>query len=89
MLDINPGMWYYNTRKREEHQERRKEVKTMSNYITYVIKNTNNDEFMVCRREGKVDSLRATNIYKTYEESYKVAKAYNFGREPMDETRHH
>ena len=61
----------------------------MSNYITYVIKNTNNDEFMVCRREGKVDSLRATNIYKTYEESYNVAKAYNFGREPMDETRHH
>ena len=89
MLDKQPGVWYSIDRKREEHQEKRKEVKTMSNYITYVIKNTNNDEFMVCRREGKVDSLRATNIYKTYEESYKVAKAYNFGREPMDETRHH
>lgn len=61
----------------------------MSDYITYVIKNTNKDEFMVCYREGRVDSLRATNIYKTYEEAYKVAKAYNFGREPVDETRHH
>ena len=61
----------------------------MSNYITYVIKNTNKDKFMVCYREGMVDSLRATNIYETYEEAYKVAKAYNFGHEPMDETRHH
>ena len=70
MLDIYPGMWYYNTRKREEHQEKREEVKTMRKYITYVIKNTNNDEFMVCRREGKVDSLLATNIYQAYDEPY-------------------
>ena len=61
----------------------------MNAYITYVIKNTDTDEFMVCYREGGVDSLNAWMIYKTYEKAYEVAKAYNFGREPVDETRHH
>ena len=61
----------------------------MKRYIDYVIKNTNKDKFMVCYREGMVDSLRATNIYETYEEAYCVAKAYLCGKEPTDETRHH
>lgn len=61
----------------------------MKTYFTYVIQNTNTDEFMVCRREGRVDRLNAWMVYKTYEEAYKVAKGYNFGREPVDETRHH
>lgn len=61
----------------------------MSNYITYVIKNTNKDKFCVCYREGKCDSLRATNIFDTYEQAYRIAKAYNNGREPLDETKHH
>ena len=61
----------------------------MNAYTTYVIKNTNKDKFMVCHRAGMVDSLAAWMIYDTYEEAYKVARAYNFGREPVDETRHH
>lgn len=61
----------------------------MKRYIDYVIKNTNKDKFMVCYREGMVDSLRATNIYETYEEAYHAAKAYLCGKEPTDETRHH
>lgn len=61
----------------------------MKRYFDYVIKNTNKDKFCVCYREGLCDSLRATNIFETYEEAYRVAKAYLFGQEPTDETRHH
>ncbi len=61
----------------------------MNAYITYVIKNTNKDKFMVCYRECMVDRLAAWMVYDTYEEAYKVAKAYNFGNEPVDETKHH
>ena len=61
----------------------------MKRYFDYVIKNTNKEKFMVVYREGMVDSLRATDVYDTYEEAYKVAKAYLFGKEPTDETRHH
>ena len=61
----------------------------MCNYINYVIKNNNKGKFMVCYREGMVDSLNAWMIYDTFEEAYSVAKAYNFGHEPIDETKHH
>lgn len=59
----------------------------MSRYFDYVIKNTNDNRFMVSYREGKCDSLHS--LHKTYEEAYKEAKAYLCGEEPTDETRHH
>jgi len=58
-------------------------------YFTYVIKNTNTGEFMVCSRAYLVDAMATWRLYKTYDEAYAVAKAYGFGREPVDETRHH
>lgn len=56
---------------------------------TYIIENTNTEKFMVVRREGMVESMVGGVIYETYEGAYKLAKAYNCGREPIDETRHH
>lgn len=61
----------------------------MKSYMTYVIKNSNKDEFMVCWREGMVDGHNAWMTYKTFEEAYRIAKIYNHGNEPVDETRHH
>ena len=57
------------------------------NYFNWVIKNTNNNEFMVCHREGRTDSL--WRIFKTFEEAHSYAKGCNFGNEPIDETKHH
>ena len=54
-----------------------------------VIKNTSNEKFMVCSRTGLCESLTTPYTYETYEEAYRVAKAYGWGREPIDETRHH
>lgn len=56
-------------------------------YTKWVVKNTNSNEFMVCARQCDTDSL--WRIYKTFEEAYCNARAYGFGAEPIDETRHH
>ena len=59
------------------------------NYTTYVIKNTNDNKFMVCYREGLCESWATGRFYNTFAEAYEMAKAYGFGEEPKDETRHH
>lgn len=56
-------------------------------YFNWVIKNTNNGQFMVCYRECGTDSVR--KVYKTFDEAYKAAKAYNFGDEPINEVVNH
>jgi len=56
-------------------------------YTTYVIKNTNDNRFMVAHREFGVDSRHS--VHDTYEAAYKEAKIWNWGREPIDETKHH
>ena len=61
----------------------------MKRYFDYVIINTNKDKFAVVHTEGSVRMLTAWMVYDTYEEAYVVAKAYLFGQEPTDETRHH
>lgn len=56
----------------------------------YIIKNTNNNKFMVVNRIGLCETLATFKMYNTYEEAYKTAKAYCFkGNEPIDETKHH
>ena len=54
-----------------------------------VIKNTSDEKFMVCDRTGLCESLTTPYTYETFEEAYRVAKIYGWGREPIDETRHH
>ena len=61
----------------------------MKRYSNYVIINTNKDKFAVVHTEGSVRTRAAWMVYDTYEEAYAVAKAYLFGQEPTDETRHH
>lgn len=55
----------------------------------YVIKNTNDNRFMVCRREGLAESWATGAFYNTFEEAYRVAKVYGWGATPIDETNHH
>ena len=55
----------------------------------YVVKNTSDEKFMVCDRTGLCESLTTPYTYETFEEAYRVAKVYGWGREPIDETRHH
>ncbi len=47
---------------------------------------TNKGEFMVCWKEGLTRGC--WDVYKTYEQAYKTAKAMGFGREPIDEVKH-
>jgi len=54
---------------------------------TYVIENTNDNRFMVVHRECKVDMYHS--VHKTFKEAYEEAKVWNFGKEPIDETKHH
>ena len=54
---------------------------------TYVIKNSNTNRFMVVHRECHVDCYHS--MHDTYEEAYKEAKIWNWGKEPIDETTHH
>lgn len=61
----------------------------MKNCITYVVMNTNKDKFMVVYRDCGSDSLDPRMIYDTYAEAYRIAKIWNHGEEPLDETRHH
>lgn len=44
MLDIVPGLWYYNTRKREKQiNKKKKEVKKMKKIVRYVLVNNKNN----------------------------------------------
>ena len=61
----------------------------MNDYITFLVENTNTEKFMVVRREGICESMLGGIIYDTYEKAYDLAKAFNCGREPLDQTRHH
>lgn len=61
----------------------------MKRYFDYVIVNTNKNKFAVIHTEGNVRTLTARMVYDTYEEAYAVAKAYLFGQEPTDKTKHH
>lgn len=59
----------------------------MTRYIDYIVKNTNDDRFMVCCRECGTDRLRS--LHASFADAYQTARACLFGQEPTDETKHH
>lgn len=61
----------------------------MARYYDQVIINTNSGKFGVVHTEGCVRMLRPTDVFDTYDEAYRHAKAFLFGQEPTDETTHH
>ena len=89
VLQIFKSVIHYNHRRGDKEPQNRKGEKKMNDYITYLVENTNTEKFMVVYREGIVESMVGGIIYETYEEAYKWAKAYNNGKEPLDQTRHH
>lgn len=51
--------------------------------MSYGISKTNTNEYLVFWQDGMVRGYE--NIFTTFEEAYRHAKAFGFGKEPINE----